>query len=210
MKETVRHLNLQPKTRHALLGAVSIGALALFAPLPSYAQEEGASAGGFDEIIVSAQRREQSAQDVPISLKSFGGDAIDQQSISEAADYLALTPNVTFTQDGETGSRGVNISIRGVGDVDLGEVTVANSIGYYVDELSVGSVANGVARIAPLRLRYSELLLGVPFGLAFLMMPSLSSYAATKRAANISPIGTFTTPLRPQVSKLPYIPSSEA
>ncbi|MEK7266560.1 MAG: TonB-dependent receptor [Pseudomonadota bacterium] len=144
MKETVRHLNLQPKTRHALLGAVSIGALALFAPLPSYAQEEGASAGGFDEIIVSAQRREQSAQDVPISLKSFGGDAIDQQSISEAADYLALTPNVTFTQDGETGSRGVNISIRGVGDVDLGEVTVANSIGYYVDELSVGSVANGV------------------------------------------------------------------
>lgn len=131
-------------SRHALLGAVSIGALALVAPQTSFAQEEGASTGGFDEIIVSAQRREQSAQDVPISIRSFSGDAIDQQSISEAADYLALTPNVTFTQDGETGSRGVNISIRGVGDVDLGEVTVANSIGYYIDELSVGSVANGV------------------------------------------------------------------
>ena len=130
-------------TRHALLGAASIGVLTLATPQISLAQE-GAASSGFDEIIVSAQRREQSAQDVPISLQSFDSDAIDRQSISEASDYLALTPNVSFTQDGETGSRGVNISIRGVGDVDLGEVTVANSIGYYIDELSVGSVANGV------------------------------------------------------------------
>ncbi len=132
------------QSRSALLGAASVCALAIFAPQQALAQDEAAASSGFDEIIVSAQRREQSAQDVPISVQSFDGDAIDQQAISEAADYLALTPNVAFTQDGETGSRGVNISIRGVGDVDLGEVTVANSIGYYIDELSVGSVANGV------------------------------------------------------------------
>ena len=138
----IRNLSLS-LTRQALLGAASVGALVFATPQSALAQDEGAS-GGFDEIVVSAQRREQSAQDVPISLQSFNGDAIDRQAISEAADYLALTPNVSFTQDGETGSRGVNISIRGVGDVDLGEVTVANSIGYYIDELSVGSVANGV------------------------------------------------------------------
>lgn len=132
------------RSRQALLGAASVCALALVSPSQAFAQDEAAASGGFDEIIVSAQRREQNVQDVPISVQSFDGDAIDQQAISEAADYLALTPNVAFTQDGETGSRGVNISIRGVGDVDLGEVTVANSIGYYIDELSVGSVANGV------------------------------------------------------------------
>jgi iron complex outermembrane receptor protein len=132
------------RARGALLGAVSISALGLLSPQAAFAQQEDAASGGFDEIVVSAQRRDQSAQDVPISLQSFDGDAIEQRSISDAADYLAFTPNVAFTQDGETGSRGVNISIRGVGDVDLGEVTVANSIGYYIDELSVGSVANGV------------------------------------------------------------------
>lgn len=133
-------------TRPAMLGAASLGVLAFAAP--SFAQDAAAApeaaTTGFDEIIVTAQRREQSAQDVPISLQAFSGEAIDRQAISEASDYLALTPNVAFTQDGESGSRGVNISIRGVGDVDLGEVTVANSIGYYIDELSVGSVASGV------------------------------------------------------------------
>ncbi|MBN7795272.1 TonB-dependent receptor domain-containing protein [Parahaliea mediterranea] len=96
-----------------------------------------------EEVVVTAQRREQALTDVPISLTAFSASDLERGNIGEARDYLAITPNVAFTDDGGTGSRSINISIRGVGNVSLGEVSTANSIGYYIDELNVGSVSNG-------------------------------------------------------------------
>lgn len=96
-----------------------------------------------EEVIVSAQRREESLQDVPISVSAFSAETLEKANISEAADYLSMTPNVGFSEDGEGGSRSINISIRGVSNITLDGIAAANSIGYYIDELSVGSVAQG-------------------------------------------------------------------
>ena len=54
-----------------------------------------------EEIIVTAQRREQSLQKVPISVTAFNGAAIVKANLKGAVDYLALTPNVSFTEDGQ-------------------------------------------------------------------------------------------------------------
>ena len=96
-----------------------------------------------EEIVVTAQRREQSLQEVPISVTAFSAEAIERSNIGEARDYLSASPNVGFSDDGGSGSRSVNISIRGVSNVGLGEVSTASSIGFYIDELNVGSVSNG-------------------------------------------------------------------
>ena len=84
--------------------------------------------------------------DVPISISAFSRETLDKANIGAARDYLAMTPNVTFTDDGGSGSRSVNISIRGVSNVSLGEVSTANSIGYYIDQLNVGTVTNGTIK----------------------------------------------------------------
>ncbi len=96
-----------------------------------------------EEITVTAQRREESMQDVPVSVSAFSGADLEKAGIREATEYLMMTPNVGFSEDGEGGSRSVNIAIRGVSNITLDGVATANSIGYYVDELSVGSVAQG-------------------------------------------------------------------
>jgi len=96
-----------------------------------------------EEVTVTAQRREQNLQDTPISVTAFSSDFLQQSNIQSARDYLSLTPNVSFTEDAQVGSRGVNISIRGVSDVKTGENTVANAVGIYLDEFSVVSVAQG-------------------------------------------------------------------
>lgn len=96
-----------------------------------------------EEIIVTAQRRAESLQDVPISVTAFSSEFIEKSNITGAVDYIAQTPNVGYSEDGEGGSRSINISIRGVSNVTLDGVSAANSIGYYIDELSVGSVAQG-------------------------------------------------------------------
>ena len=96
-----------------------------------------------DEIIVTAQRREESLQDVPVSVTAFTGDDLERQNITEASQFLSLTPNVSFTDDGQVGSRGLSLAIRGVNDLKTGENSVINSIGVYLDEFSVVSVASG-------------------------------------------------------------------
>ena len=72
-------------------------------------------------------------------------NAIERGNIKSAIDYLALTPNVSFTEDGQTGSRGLGISVRGVNNAVSGENAFVNTVGIYLDEFSVASVPNQVA-----------------------------------------------------------------
>lgn len=106
------------------------------------AQEEQTEA--LEQITVTAQRREQNIQEVPISITAFSGEKIARYNIRSATDYLGLTPNVSFTEDGQTGSRGMGISIRGINNLVTGETAFINSIGVYLDGFSVASVPNQV------------------------------------------------------------------
>ena len=104
-----------------------------------------AHAQQLEEIVVTAQRREQNLQEVPISVTAFTGEVIDRANIRGAIDFIALTPNVSFTEDGQAGSRGLGIAVRGVNNLVGGENAVVNSIGIYLDEFSVASIPTQVA-----------------------------------------------------------------
>ena len=120
--------------------AASLAPAALAAPA-----EQDAAHGAIEEIVVTAQRREQNLQDVPVSLTVFTGAELDKNNIQAATDYLALTPNVSFTEDGQSGSRGLGISIRGINNLVSGENAFINSVGVYLDGFSVASVPNQIA-----------------------------------------------------------------
>ena len=98
-----------------------------------------------EEVVVTAQRREQSLQDVPVAVTALSADAITRQNIKSATDYLMLTPNVSYTEDGQFGKRGAGVSIRGVNNLVSGENATIHSIGVYLDEFSVASVPNQFA-----------------------------------------------------------------
>ncbi len=115
------------------------GLAAALAPSVVFAQQ-----GLLEEVVVTAQRREQSLQDVPVSVTAFTGALLEKANIKTATEYLARTPNVSFTEDGQTGSRGLGISIRGVNNLVTGENAFINSVGVYLNEFSVASVPNQV------------------------------------------------------------------
>ena len=54
-----------------------------------------------EEVVVTAQRREESLQEVPVSITAFTGQALKEQNIGEAKDYLQMTPNVNYTPQRE-------------------------------------------------------------------------------------------------------------
>ena len=84
-----------------------------------------------EEIVVSSQRREQSLQDVPISITAFTSEDIELNKIERLADYFRLTPNVSFENEGNR--RATSISIRGIRNLGGQQ----NSFGFYIDEFNI-------------------------------------------------------------------------
>ncbi len=126
--------------------AVGSGALAatLFLHYPANAQQGDNEQGsrGLEEIVVTAQRREQSLQDVPIAITAFSEARLERYNINDAQGYLSLTPNVAYGEEGERGARSLQISIRGIGNLgglDIG----SDAVGVFYDEVNVNTVSQG-------------------------------------------------------------------
>ncbi len=82
---------------------LSIAIAAILSTLPGTkllaAAAEGTS-DALEEITVTAQRREQSMQDVPISMQALTGQALQQLNITTFDDYIKYLPNVTSANNG--------------------------------------------------------------------------------------------------------------
>lgn len=76
-----------------------------------------------EEVVVTARKRSERLQDVPVAVSAFTEATIEDAGINRAADFIALTPNVTFAN---SESAGVNfLTIRGLSQVRNGESPVA-------------------------------------------------------------------------------------
>jgi outer membrane receptor protein involved in Fe transport len=72
-----------------------------------------ASAVTLEEVVVTARRREESLQDVPISISVLNQDLIQQEGILDQYDLYELTPGITYEQSQDR--QGARASVRGVG-----------------------------------------------------------------------------------------------
>jgi iron complex outermembrane receptor protein len=120
--------------------AISV-ALASAAQLGLAADEEQPtdSSGGITEVVVTAQRRSESIQDVPITVQAITGEQLKQLNVASFNDLLKYTPNVTFSGNGPgTG----NIFMRGLGGVGSGNQSQSTTapfpnVGVYLDDQSM-------------------------------------------------------------------------
>jgi len=83
--------NLTPIRRAVLMAC---GATIAAGAAPSAMAQEVAA---LDEIIVTARKRTQNLQDVPVSVMAFGADKIAKQSINSLEDYARLIPSLTYS-----------------------------------------------------------------------------------------------------------------
>lgn len=97
-------------TRAALMIGTVLGSVCVTSA--ACAQEVGATNGGLEEIIVTAQKREQSVQDVPIAVTALTGDALVANRVTNVTDLSGLAPGVTV-RTAAGGSKLPNFIIRG-------------------------------------------------------------------------------------------------
>ena len=85
---------------------------------------QGGSAGGdgasVDALIVTAQKREENIQDVPIAISAFTQEALETHQIAGGPDLMTQVPNMTFTK---TNFSSYSIQIRGIGTQAISATT---------------------------------------------------------------------------------------
>lgn len=90
-----------------------------------------------EEIVVTAQRRDESLAKVPISMSAFTAGAIETSQIQDVQDYVAKAPNLSVSQgatrSGNVSTSSHGLAIRGISNVG-GD---SSSYGFYIDDFNV-------------------------------------------------------------------------
>ena len=124
-------------SRSLLLSAVSCAAL--FAALPTAANAQAAPQAASDDqdgnapIIVTAQRRAENVQDVPIAITALGADQLAARGVTNALQVAQFVPNLTAMNNTGLGSANAYY-LRGLGSTET-IPTFDPPVGTYVDEI---------------------------------------------------------------------------
>jgi iron complex outermembrane recepter protein len=111
--------------------------LALASP-SALAQQDTTTLG---EVIVTAQKRAENLQDVPISIETMDTKKLDEMQVQGFKDYALLLPAVVATPTLGTGSGGAQVYMRGVATGGDGQATTSQpSVGMYLDEQPITTI----------------------------------------------------------------------
>ena len=112
----------------------------MLASAATFAQQDTQAEGVLEEIVVTAQKREQRLQDVPLSVSAISGDEMDREGARDFHDILLSIPGVSYSSTEPGQSR---YSIRGIS-------TAASSptVGVYLDDVSLVTISTNFAGAA--------------------------------------------------------------
>jgi iron complex outermembrane receptor protein len=121
------------------LSACLFAGAGILGPQAAMAQAEaqGASVNEIEEVFVTARRRSESLQEVPIAVSSLGGDVVREQNRNSVPDLITLIPAITLRP--QNSAKDTVLLIRGLG-------TITTSPGA---EPSVSMVLDGVVLARP-------------------------------------------------------------
>lgn len=132
------------RPRRRLLSSVSLGgictAFALMGGAASAQEEPGTTL--IEDIVVTAQKREERLRDVPASVSALSGDALEELGYTRPQEVFQQIPNVSFNENGGL----PQLNIRGVQLYDFGGGNEP-PVGYYVDEVYMGTLGAHIGDI---------------------------------------------------------------
>src|ERR1700751_1685516 len=124
--------------RHSVLAKALPLASSIFACLNAAQAQEAASSGTLEDVVVTAQKRTESLQNVPLSITALGTQQLEELHVQNVDDYIQYLPSVSIKTTGpgqdKVYMRGVASGGDGVHDGS------APSVGVYLDEQPVTTI----------------------------------------------------------------------
>ena len=94
-----------------------------------------------EEVIITAQKREQSLQEVPVTVSAFSGDFVEQAGVKDIRDIAGLTPNMSIKTRSETET---TVFMRGIGSLAPG-IGADPAVGIFIDGMTASRGTNATA-----------------------------------------------------------------
>ena len=132
---------MRQSIRTALCGALAFTAAGTWVGVVQAQQPEASAT--LEEVVVTAQRREQSIQDVPISVTALSQEQLDAQGVRSVDEVARLTPGITFQRADARNGAMSTISIRGIASTGG-----ASTTGVYIDDTPIQVRALGAGGAA--------------------------------------------------------------
>ena len=107
--------------------------------IPALAEESNLA---IEEVIVTARKREESAQEVPIAITAIS-EELTSSTIRDLTDLNGFAPNVRIDENGGR-SNGASITIRGISPTRSDDNSFDAPIGVMIDGIYLGSLAGQV------------------------------------------------------------------
>src|SRR5687768_14132923 len=97
-----RKLQRVPGPSHGktMIASVPLASAVLAVLNPAHAQDERSEGAVLDQVVVTAQKREENLQTVPLSIQAFGTEQLEELNINDFEDYMKYLPSVSFTSLG--------------------------------------------------------------------------------------------------------------
>ena len=151
------------KLKRILDAASGLAMLLSLAPAATAQRAEGSFQ--LEEIVVTAQKREQSLQDTPVAVSAISGADLALRGADNISQLQLFVPNLVFDTTAPVSglSSGTVVFIRGVGQTDF-QLTTDPGVGTYVDGVYISRSVGGVLDV--LELERAEVLRG-PQGTLF-------------------------------------------
>jgi iron complex outermembrane receptor protein len=125
---------------------VGVSTLAIAAgAAPAFAQDAQGAEDSPDpnEIVVTAQFREQRLQDTPLAITAVNSAMLEARSQTSVEQVAAQAPNVTLTPQGQQNGSGLIAFIRGVGQTDF-NFALEPGVGIYVDDVYIPTLTGSL------------------------------------------------------------------
>src|SRR5262245_57681351 len=136
----IRRHSMAPLGKSALLAGLPLA----LAALPAAAQQVGA--GGLEEIIVTATKREESLQNIALSVQAISTAKLEELNISDYSDYSNFLATLSTQNGGQAGGSGFQRSfMRGVASGETANHSGQQpSVGTYLDEQPITMISGAV------------------------------------------------------------------
>jgi iron complex outermembrane receptor protein len=113
-------------------GCLLTGAIVPLTALPAHAQSVPAPGGGLENVVVTAKKRKERLQDVPISVDAFSGRDLRQKDVTQPVKLVSEVPNLTTKN--AVGDTAPIFSLRGISLNDFA-TNGTQPVGVYIDEV---------------------------------------------------------------------------
>jgi outer membrane receptor protein involved in Fe transport len=165
--------------RDSLIAAAVVTALS---STPAFAQEAAKQSGVLEEVLVTAQKRTENLQEVPLSIQAIGTERLEDLHIKGFEDYVKYLPSVSYQTFGPGFAQ---VYMRGVASGGDGNHSGSlPSVGIYLDEQPITTI-QGALDVQPYDVARVEALAG-PQGTLY----GASSQAGTIRIITNKPDAT--------------------